>query len=60
MVSEIWSAMDRHFCHFALFSAFVSPNNLEKLNFGKIKKTPGDIIISQMCIIIDNYMRYGS
>ena len=60
MVPEIWSAMDIHFCHFALFFALLSPNNSENLNFGKMKETPGDITILQMCIINGNHMRYGS
>ena len=35
---------------------FYPPNNPENLNFEKMKKTPGDIIILQMRIINDNIM----
>ena len=60
MVSEIWSAMDRIFCHFLSFFALLPPNNTENQNFEKMKKTPGYIIILIMCTINDNHMMYGS
>ena len=36
------------------------PMDPENQNFEKMKKTPGDIIILQICTINDNYMIYGS
>ena len=42
------------------FLPFFLPNNPENQNFRKIKKTPGDIIISQKCTINDNHMMYHS
>ena len=42
------------------FLPFYSPNNPENLNFEKMKKIPGDIIILKMCIINDNHMNSGS
>ena len=42
-----------HFLHF-------DPPNPKNQNFEKMKKTPGDIIISQVCTTNDNYMMYGS
>ena len=36
------------------------PLDSESQNFEKTKKTPGDIIILQICAIIDNHMMYGS
>ena len=45
MVTEIWSATDRIFCHFGPFFALYSPppppthpNNLKNQNFEKMKK----------------------
>ena len=45
MVTKIWSAMDRIFCHSRPFFAFVPPNNSKNQNFEKIKKkkTTGDM-----------------
>ena len=59
MVPGIWSAMDRIFCHFGSFFAFYPPNNPKNF-FKKMKNTPEDIIILQMCTINDNHMMYGS
>ena len=62
MVPEIWSVTDRIFCHFGLFFAFLPlppPNNLKNLNFEKLKKAPGDIIL-HLCTINNNHMMYGS
>ena len=42
------------------FLPFYPCNNLKNRTFGKIKKTPGDIIILPMCTINDNHMMYGS
>ena len=65
MVPEIWSVMDRIFCHFGPFFALLPPNNLknqsfEKMEGGEKKKQPGDIIILRMSNINDNHMMYGS
>ena len=43
--------------HFLLVYPPLDP---ESQNFEKTKKTPGDIIILQICAIIDNHMMYGS
>ena len=42
------------------FLPFYPPNNPENQNFEKMKKVPGDIIISQKCTINDNHMMYDS
>ena len=61
MVPEISSATDRIFLSFWVIFSLCSPNNLENDNFGKEKKTPGDIIILYMCNINDdNHMIYSS
>ena len=49
MVLEIWSMTDKIFCNFPLY-----------LNFEKMKKNPGDIIIAQMWTINENHKIYGS
>ena len=49
MIPEIWSMIDRIFCHFGIFVALLSPNNKENQDFEKMKKTPGDIIILHKC-----------
>ena len=43
-----------------LFLPFYSPMDTENQNFEKLKKTPDDIIILQMCTINDSHMMYGS
>ena len=60
MVLEIWSMTDRIFSHFGPFFALLPPNNPENQNFEKMKKMPGDIIISHKCSINDNHMMYNS
>ena len=60
MVHEIWSATDRIFRHSGLFFAFLPTMDPENQNFEKMKKTLGNIIISQMCTINDSDMIYGS
>ena len=42
------------------FLPFYPPNNPENLNFEKMKKTPGDIIILHKSTVIDNHMMYDS
>ena len=42
------------------FLPFYPPMDPENQNFEKMKKTPEDIIILQMCTINDNHMMYGS
>ena len=42
-----------HFMHFD------PPNNPKNLNFEKMKKAPGDVIILHMCTINENHMTYG-
>ena len=73
MVTEIWSATDRIFCHFGLFSALLPSKNPGKFFFEKknknkknkktktttTKKTPGDIIL-HMYTINENHMIHGS
>ena len=49
----------QNFCHFGPFFALFPPY-LENQNFEKMKKTPGDIIILQMCTINENHMMYVS
>ena len=60
MVPEIWSATDIIFCHLGLFLAFSLPKNLENLNFEKMKKTPGDIIILHKYNKDHDHMLYHS
>ena len=42
------------------FLPFFPPNNPENQNFEKMKKTPGDIILSCKCTINDNHLMYDS
>ena len=46
------------------FLSFLTPlfpfTHLRNQNFQKMKKTPGDFIISHMCTTNDNHMMYGS
>ena len=41
------------------FLPFDPPNNRENENFEKIKKNPGDIIISKLCTTNDDHIMYG-
>ena len=41
------------------FLPFDPPNNRENENFEKIKKKPGDIIISKLCTANDDHIMYG-
>ena len=60
---EIWSATyrmdatDRIFCHFFYRFLHFDPLTIRKI---KMRKTPGDISILQMCTINDNHMVHGS
>ena len=60
MIPEIPGTTDRIFCYFKPFFALLPPNNPKSQNFGKIKKSSGDIITLHMCTINDNHMMYGS
>ena len=60
MVPDMWSAVDRIFCHFGPFFALLPSNNQKNQNFEKMKKPSGDIIILHMWTINDNHMMYGS
>ena len=48
------------FAIFDCFLPFYPPNNLKNQNFEKLKKQPGDIIISHMYPINDNHVIFGS
>ena len=52
--------MRHNFVILGHFSLFHSPADPEKQNFEILKKTPGDIIILQMCTINEDHMMYGS
>ena len=65
------SEIDIIFCHSGLLFALLLPTSRqcmdpapcmdpENKNFEKMKKTPADIIILQMCTINDSYMMYDS
>ena len=58
MVPDIWSVTDKIFCHFGSLLAFLPPNNPNKQNFEKMKKTPGDIIILHKCNVNDNFLSF--
>ena len=47
--------MDRIFYRFGHFLPFYPSNNPESQNSKKMKKTPGDIIISQLCTTNDHH-----
>ena len=48
------------FFHFGPFFALLPSNCLENQNFEKITKTPGDVIILQMCAKNHDHMMYTS
>ena len=62
MLAQIWSACkDIIFCHFRPLFAFLLNYWPQPLKFGKkCKKTPGHIILLQMCTINQDHMMYGS
>ena len=43
-----------------VFCPFTTPNGPRQSKFEKVKKTPEDIIILQMCTINDSHTMYGS
>ena len=60
MVPEILSTTDRIFCHFGQFFALLPAKNPKNQNFKKMKKTPGNIIISQKYNKNHDHMLYCS
>ena len=63
MVSQIWSATNKIFCHFGPFFSLLLPpflNNPKNENFEKLKKVPGDIIILHKCTKNHDHMLYYS
>ena len=56
MVPEIWSMTDIIFCHSGPFFALFPPMDPENKTFEKMKKTPEDKVILQMCTINDSHM----
>ena len=60
-IPEIWHMTDViYISYFGPFSAILPPKSQKKQNFKKWKKTPGDIIILQMCTKNYDHMMYGS
>ena len=60
MVPEIWCVTDIIvISHFGLFFAFLHPNSPKNQNFEKMKKTPGDIILTT-CTKNYDQLVYGS
>ena len=57
-------ACDECSCYFSFWAIFCTlpppPKNPKNQNSKKIKKTPGDIIILQMCTKNSDHMMYGS
>ena len=63
MMCNSWDVVcDRCNCYFSfwLFFTLLSPKSPKNKNFEKIKKIPGNIIISQMCTKNYDQMMYGS
>ena len=60
MVPEIWSAPDKIFVILDCLLPFYLPKHPENQNFQKMKKTPEDIIILQICTINGIPMMNGS
>ena len=50
---------DRFFCHLGPFFALLPTQQLQKSNFEKVKKIPGDINL-QMCTKNEDHIMYGS
>ena len=53
MVPEIWSAMNKIFCH---FGSFFCPLTTRKIKIMKKWKMPGDIIVLHTCIKNHDHM----
>ena len=61
MVPEIWNRTNRIFSHFGPFFCPFTQLTTKKINIlKKMKKSPIDLIILNMCIINFDYMMYGS
>ena len=62
MIYDSWNvSWDRQkFLSFWSISCPFSPLATQKIKILKLKETPGDIIILQICTINDNHMMYGS
>ena len=60
MVSDIRSVTDNFLSFWTVSCPFTPPMDPENQNLKKMKKTPEDIIILQMCTINDSHMMYGS
>ena len=54
----IWSATDKIFGDFRSFLSFYPSNKPENQNFEIMKKTPGDIIISDLCATNDDHDQF--
>ena len=59
MVFQIWSAIDKFFCHFGQFFTLLPPQP-EKSHFEKQKKNLEDIIILQKCTKTHDHILYCS
>ena len=59
-IPEIWRVTDVIIFHFGLFFPVLPPNSPKNQTFKKMKKTPGDIIILNMCTKNYDQMTYGS
>ena len=55
-----WARQTKFFVILDHILHFYPPNSLKNQNFEKVKKRPGDIVISHMFTINDNQMMYGS
>ena len=60
MVTEIWSVMNRIFCHIGHFFPFYPCNSPKNENFQKIDKTPGDMIILHIGTKNHDHMLHSS
>ena len=60
MLTQIWSATDIIFCHFRPFLVLLQHYSPRNLKFGKMWKTPWDIILLHMCTVNQDHTMYGS
>ena len=61
MMHEMWSAMDRFFCHFELFFALIPPplpSNQKNQNSEKLKTLSGDNISFYTCVVYQKWQSY--